>query len=208
MTAHNVMDRDQVINLMSVITAYDNRNAGVANVLVWTEAARRGRWSNSEAEDAVHQHYLASTDFLMPAHVGTLIRAKRQDAALRQTAAELGATSALPERPEVRRAIDTAAEAWLMDRNHDGLPCATDQQRAEARALLQEKLTAQRGTDAEADQVTAEVRQAALRVDCPWCQAHAFNDCTRTSAGGTARRNTPHPSRVDLATGGEAEVAS
>lgn len=202
-----MITHDQVVNLLTVCSAYDERLPSQAVAFVWTEAANRSRWTEAEAEDAIHEHYRVNTERIMPAHVTGIIRAKRQDAALRQTAAELGASNQ-PERPEVRRAIDTAAEAWLMDRNHDGLPCATDQQRAEARALLQEKLTAQRGTDAEADQVTAEVRQAALRVDCPWCQAHAFNDCTRTSAGGTARRNTPHPSRVDLATGGEAEVAS
>lgn len=197
MTEHNVMDRDQMINLMSVITAYDNRDAGRANILVWAEAARRGRWTYTEAEDAVHQHYLVTTDFLMPAHIGNRIRDRRQDTALRQTATELITGDPAPE---VLRAIDAGGEQWLMDRNHDGQPSADQEQRALARSILQQKLAGQRGLELEAEQVTAEVRQAALRVDCPWCLARPFHDCTRTSSNGSARRNTPHPSRIERAT--------
>jgi hypothetical protein len=78
-----MMHRDEIINLLSAISAYDNRNASNAAILAWTETANRGRWTFREALDAIHAHYAEATTFLMPGHVTQLIKARRQDAALR-----------------------------------------------------------------------------------------------------------------------------
>jgi hypothetical protein len=78
-----VITTNGVVDLLSAVTAYDNRNATPATILAWTEAGNRARWTYQEALDAVHAHYAESTEFVMPAHVTARIRARRQDAALR-----------------------------------------------------------------------------------------------------------------------------
>jgi hypothetical protein len=90
------MSTDDVVDLLSAITAYDNRNASAANVLAWAKAAELGRWTLPEALDAVHAHFAESTDFLMPAHITTRVKATRQDRALRQQQAELEAAPVDP----------------------------------------------------------------------------------------------------------------
>ena len=184
------LNHDQVINLLSVVVGYDGRfDASKAKVLVWHEAARRGRWTYAEAEEAVHQHYLESVDYLMPAHISTRIRATRQDAALRATAAELGAGT---ERPEIRAAIETTAEAWLMSRSHDGLPVADQATRDQARQMLNEQLAAGRG-----EEPLPDIEHQARRQPCDYCRARPFNPCTAASRGGRRDLAISHPSRRD-----------
>jgi hypothetical protein len=48
------MNQDEVLDLLSVVTAYDNRTPTQAVVAAWTEVAQRGRWTYGEAVDAVH----------------------------------------------------------------------------------------------------------------------------------------------------------
>lgn len=95
------MTRDDVVDLLSIVTAYDNRNATQATVAAWSMAADIGRWSIEEAVDAVHAHYAESTEFLMPGHVTDRVRARRQDHALRQRAA----LEAAPVDPKVAERI-------------------------------------------------------------------------------------------------------
>lgn len=78
-----MMNRDEIVDLLTAISAYDNRNASNAAILAWTETANRGRWTFREALDAIHVHYAEATTFLMPGHVTQLIKARRQDTALR-----------------------------------------------------------------------------------------------------------------------------
>ncbi|MFE3105964.1 hypothetical protein [Nocardia tengchongensis] len=68
---------DELVSLLQVITAYDNRSADAGTVAAWAEAARRQRWTFAEAIDAVHEHYSANTTWLMPGHVTQLIRRER-----------------------------------------------------------------------------------------------------------------------------------
>jgi hypothetical protein len=79
-----MMTQNEVIDLLSAISAYDNRNASKAAVLAWREASGRGRWTFTEALDAVHDHYAESTVFVMPGHVTERIRVARQEAAMRE----------------------------------------------------------------------------------------------------------------------------
>jgi hypothetical protein len=82
-----MMDTQQVRQLLAVVIAYDNRKLAEANILAWSEAARRGRWTLAEAIEAVHDHYGRESTWLMPGHVTASIRAKRQDHAMREQAA-------------------------------------------------------------------------------------------------------------------------
>lgn len=80
------MTNDDIVDLLSAITAYDNRNASQSTVLAWGKASELGRWTLPEALDAVHEHFAESTEYLMPAHVTARIKATRQDRALRNEA--------------------------------------------------------------------------------------------------------------------------
>jgi hypothetical protein len=91
-----MMTTDDVVDLLSAITAYDNRNAGAANVLAWAKAAELGRWTLPEALDAVHAHFAEDPAYLMPAHITARVKATRQDRALRQEQAALEATPVNP----------------------------------------------------------------------------------------------------------------
>lgn len=100
-----MLTHDQVVDLLTAVSAYDNRKPNPASIMAWGKAAELGRWTFAEALDAVHAHFASDTDYLMPAHVGNRIRDKRQDLALRQTGLEL--TQAAD--PRVRAAVDQLA---------------------------------------------------------------------------------------------------
>ena len=105
------MSTDEVVDLLSAITAYDNRNASPANVLAWAKAAELGRWTLPEALDAVHAHFTESTDFLMPAHITTRVKATRQDRALREENAAITAAPVDPAAADrIQRVIGELAE--------------------------------------------------------------------------------------------------
>jgi len=108
------MNNGEVIDVLSVITAYDGRNAGAAELNVWAEAAKRGRWRFADAVDAVHEHYAESTAWLMPGHVTERIRRKRADPPR---------SNALPQatpRPaadaHIRRVCEWVADRLAVDR--------------------------------------------------------------------------------------------
>jgi hypothetical protein len=100
-----VLSHDEVVDLLTAISAYDNRKPNPASILAWGKAAEIGRWSLREALDAVHAHFAEDTDYLMPAHVGNRIRDSRQDRALRETGREL---TAAPD-PRVLGMVDLLA---------------------------------------------------------------------------------------------------
>lgn len=101
------MTNDEVVDLLSVITAYDNRNATAATVAAWTTASEIGRWSYRLAVEAAHHHFAESTEYLMPAHITQRLRQSRR--------ADSEVFRALPGPPpasdEVRsRAMETIRE--------------------------------------------------------------------------------------------------
>lgn len=103
-----VMERHDVRRLLAVVMSYDNRNPGDANVEAWLEAATLGRWTFPEARMAVAAHFQRSTEWLMPAHVGALIRSWRADASHRYT----------PPEPRVLASEDTRSQAVASFRAH------------------------------------------------------------------------------------------
>lgn len=72
-----MLDRNQIVDLLKVIVAYDGRSPGEADVLAWGEAANRGRWTFEAALDAIHEHYTFKTDWIKPGHVTEHIRSRR-----------------------------------------------------------------------------------------------------------------------------------
>jgi hypothetical protein len=75
--------RDEIIKLLQIAAAYDNRTIADAATHAWADAAHRCRWTYPEAADAIKAHYAEATEFVMPAHVTRRIRAVRQDLAMR-----------------------------------------------------------------------------------------------------------------------------
>jgi len=81
-----VMTHNEIVDLLTAISAYDNRKPNPAAVLAWGKAAELGRWTLPEALDAVHEHFSENPDYLMPAHVTAKVKAHRQDRAMREEA--------------------------------------------------------------------------------------------------------------------------
>jgi hypothetical protein len=106
------VNRDQIIELLQIISAYDGRKPDGLTLAAWTEAAGRARWDFRSASEAVHQHYVNSTAWLMPGHVTELVRAgKRQPAPVSEVLALGVAPPASPERrAEVMRMVRELAE--------------------------------------------------------------------------------------------------
>lgn len=96
------MNDEQIRRLLVAAMAYDNRKMpGEANVMAWSEAARRGRWTFESALDAIHAHYAEDTTFVMPGHVTARIRKQRQTL----PPVERRAIEAPPAQPETIRSI-------------------------------------------------------------------------------------------------------
>lgn len=129
------MTESEVRALLAAAMAYDNRKPGEANVVAWLEAANRGRWTFEAALEAVHAHYVTSTDFLMPAHITAALRAKsRQPTPF----AELEASQpASVEHAERMSAL--IRDTFAMPKPTDDRPRSVDEQEARetARAELE-----------------------------------------------------------------------
>lgn len=113
------MTRDQVVDLLTAISAYDNRKPNPAAVLAWGKAAELGRWTLPEALEAVHGHFSEDPAYLMPAHVTQRVKAARQDRHLREEAL---AIEAGPQDPAVAARVEEVVAAlaagmgWDRDR--------------------------------------------------------------------------------------------
>ncbi|GAA2376401.1 hypothetical protein [Gordonia cholesterolivorans] len=93
------LDRDQTIDLLTVIAAYDRRSSGEGDIAAWSEAARRAGWTFPEAVEAVHAYFAESSKWLMPGDVTERIRvARRQPAAV----SDVLALEKKPSTPERR----------------------------------------------------------------------------------------------------------
>lgn len=63
------MSREQIIQLLQIVTSYDSRKPSHAMVGSWLDAAQRGLWSYEDAVEAVREHFAHSTEYLMPGHI-------------------------------------------------------------------------------------------------------------------------------------------
>ena len=103
------MTKNEVIDLLSLISAYDKRTAGQSEIHAFGDAATRGRWSFDEAAEAVKGHYAEETAWLMPAHITKRIKAWRSAPPRPHALPRIGSTRADPE--HIRRVV-----GWLADR--------------------------------------------------------------------------------------------
>ena len=90
------MNADAVVDFVSAIVAYDNREPTRAALAAWQESATRGRWTLDEALDALHEHYAVSTEFVMPGHITSRVRAARRDQHEREVAERMTQPPELP----------------------------------------------------------------------------------------------------------------
>lgn len=113
------MNQNEVVDLLTAISAYDNRNPNPAAVLAWGKAAELGRWTLPEALEAVHEHFSENPDYLMPAHITARVKAARQDRALRDEALALEAAPVDPAAAErIQRIVGELAQSmgWSEER--------------------------------------------------------------------------------------------
>jgi hypothetical protein len=75
------MNRDQVVELLQLIRAHDNRTVDEIAVQVWMQAAARGGWENNLAREAVFDHFTNTVGvWLMPGHITEHINRTRGNA--------------------------------------------------------------------------------------------------------------------------------
>lgn len=65
--------------VLTVASGYDNRTVGTDEMILWAEALPGVRLE--DARRAVIQHYTASTDWLKPAHINTIVGAWNRERA-------------------------------------------------------------------------------------------------------------------------------
>lgn len=109
------MQRDDVIALVQVIQAYDNRDVSELTLATWSKAAEVAHWRRTEAITAVHEHYATSTAWLMPGHVTERIRAaRRQPAPASDLALDRPPVASPERRAELMAQIRALAETKVI----------------------------------------------------------------------------------------------
>lgn len=71
------MNHDEMVDLLSLISARDNRTVGRATVLAWLEDI--GDLAFTDAREAVARHFRDSTEWLMAAAVRRLVKQIRAE---------------------------------------------------------------------------------------------------------------------------------
>jgi hypothetical protein len=74
------MTDEEIGDLLAVIAGYDRRTVGESDVDAWARALDDPRIPNmglTECVDAVVLHYRETTDFIMPSHILTRVKAER-----------------------------------------------------------------------------------------------------------------------------------
>lgn len=115
------MNHNEVVDLLTAISAYDNRKPNPAAVLAWGKASELGRWTLPEALEAVHGHFSEDPAYLMPAHVTARVKAARHDRRLRDEALAIEAGPVHPEvAARVEKVVAELAAGMGWDREHRG----------------------------------------------------------------------------------------
>lgn len=93
------MTEQEIRALYATATAYDNRRPSEANITAWWQQAERNHWTFADALEAIHQHHAESTEYLMPAHITAIIKARKsQPRPVAETRQIEAAPPAAPER--------------------------------------------------------------------------------------------------------------
>lgn len=101
-------------HLLAYIYGYTMREAGHAEQLAWTDAARTGRWTPDLARRAVTTHYLEQPDvWIKPGHVHQRVRSWREDALMRAEVRPPLEDGTVSRRP-VKALMSRLTDRWVI----------------------------------------------------------------------------------------------
>lgn len=72
------MTWNEIVDVLKLATVYDHGQRDESDVMGWLHVAQISGWKADEAKTAVVKHFAVSDKYLMPAHVGDIIRAQRR----------------------------------------------------------------------------------------------------------------------------------
>lgn len=203
-----MITRNQVVRLLALAAAADQRTTGQADVDLWSLVAVAERWSTETAARVIAEHAAAGGDRprITPAAITARIRDIRRQAA---------ATFELPVIPD--HVSDTDYPRWLReqrDRHVSALlarwaetgdepplqlPAGPRPDPLGQRRVAAITAGAFRSPDGPGKRPPVDLgadRKAAYANRCPHCSAAPGQPCTRSTATGRARMQHPHPSRM------------
>lgn len=178
------MNLQETAVLLALAASFDRRNIGEADVRAWHQVL--ADVDLDDAKTAVTDHYGQTTDWLMPAHIRTRVKALR--------AARIDKANLVYEPIGEESAREFCRRLAAL--RHDA---ATGDAPARPIALaLPAGIAAPPDIVASAD--AHRVGLKVLQVACPFCKAPIGSPCQLT-AGPRGRRPNggAHPSRKDLA---------
>lgn len=115
------MNEHDVIDVLTLIAAYDQRTVGEDDVKAWTQTAHIGKWRTAHAARVVVEHYADQTDRIMPAHITRRLRELRAHFATTYKHQPIppqvrGVDAEVEwERRQVSEHIDRCMDAWAND---------------------------------------------------------------------------------------------
>jgi hypothetical protein len=101
------VNEDDVIDLLTMAAAIDQRTVGEADVTAWLAIAHECDWTPATARRALVEHYANHAERLMPAHITRRIAAQRER--IRRTYVPVAPPAELRDDP-------TAERLWLRER--------------------------------------------------------------------------------------------
>lgn len=121
------MTEDEIVDLLTLIAAYDQRTVGRADVQAWHMIAVEARWSWPLARRAVIDFHVSGGDKprIKPAHITDTIRDLRRSMGRALFTKDITPPKELADNPAAeiewrrnftRRAIDDALHAWAEGR--------------------------------------------------------------------------------------------
>jgi hypothetical protein len=189
------MDKHQMIDLLSMVAAFDKRKVGQTEVEAWFMAV--GKLNLDDARQAVAEHFATSTDYLMPVHVAQGVKRIRAD--------RLDRAPAMPPPVEI---VDNSRDVlgWLHRQIRDiadgkfvgnilGPPAGQRRPGPPPEEF---------GDAREAMAPDDDVRRLALTVACPHCGAPAGKGCTLSGTTDPLTSKPAHDARVERVTPGQA----
>ncbi|RSN12846.1 hypothetical protein DMB42_11755 [Nonomuraea sp. WAC 01424] len=176
------MTPEEVIDLLTTAAAYDRRKVGQTDVVAWHAAVKDLDFL--DAQDAVIGHYTETTDWLMPAHVRTRVKAIR---------AARVAFAPVPAPPAELADTPGAYQAAILDAVAKMARGFALPKQITARAEPSEEWVTRRGEDHD------PTRAAAILVACPWPPCKAMPGAVCVDADGRRLTAPAHEARLKAA---------
>jgi hypothetical protein len=172
------VNRQDIIDILSVVRVVDHRTIGEVDVIVWFDTI--GDLAKDDALQAVRAHFREQPGvWLEPGHVVTGVRAIQRDRYDRQSEAERAEREAICDAKVAGWAAELEAATAIPD---DGKPI---------------RYTRPSTTNDPA----VAARAAALKVSCPHCHANIGQPCHNSATGTRLKELPAHHDRVAVAEG-------